>query len=149
MRMHVSGRLVMMGATASLFAGAVVAQAQGAARTVWNGVYTTEQAARGKAAYATSCASCHGATLTGIDVAPPLTGSGFLNNWNNTNAGDLFDRIHTTMPQNAPGSLGGKTVSDIEAYILQANGMPAGNLALPPSAAMMAGIKITAQKPAS
>jgi len=149
MRMHVSSRLVMMGATASLFAGAVVAQAQGAARTVWSGVYTTEQADRGKAAYATSCASCHGATLTGIDVAPPLTGSGFLNNWNNTTAGDLFDRIHTTMPQNAPGSLGGKTVSDIEAYILQANGMPAGDLALPPSAAMMAGIKITAQKPAS
>ena len=128
--------------------GAVVARAQAADKTVWTGVYTADQATRGAAAYAESCASCHGESLAGIDVAPPLTGAGFLNNWNNTSAGDLFTRIKTTMPLNAPDSLSGRTVSDIEAYLFQANGFPAGEIALPPSPPMMANVRIVAQKPA-
>jgi len=128
--------------------GAVVARAQAADKTVWTGVYTADQATRGAVAYAESCASCHGESLAGIDVAPPLTGAGFLNNWNNTSAGDLFTRIKTTMPLNAPDSLSGRTVSDIEAYLFQANGFPAGEIALPPSPPMMANVRIVAQKPA-
>lgn len=128
--------------------GTVVARAQSAERSVWTGVYTADQAARGKTAYAESCAACHGESLAGIDVAPPLVGSAFLNNWNNTTAGDLFVRIKTTMPLNAPDSLSGRDVSDIEAYMFQANGFPAGEMALPPNPAMMAGVKIVASKPA-
>ncbi|WP_442678669.1 c-type cytochrome [Sphingomonas sp. ASY06-1R] len=133
---------------AMLLVGAAIAHAQAAERSVWSGVYTAEQAGRGKVAYDEQCAACHGAALTGGDVAPPLSGSAFLNNWNNTSAGDLFERIHSTMPQSAPGSLSGKTVSDIEAYMFQANGFPAGQVALPPAQPMMAGIKIVATKPA-
>lgn len=132
---------------ALLLLGGAIAHAQAADKSVWTGVYTTDQAERGKAVYAEQCAACHGPTLAGIDVAPPLAGSAFLNNWNNTSAGDLFERIHTTMPQNNPGSLSGKAVSDVEAYIFQANGFPAGPTALPPSQPMMAGIKIAATKP--
>lgn len=145
-RIHLWGSAAM--GTALLLLGGAIAHAQTAGKTVWSGVYTTEQADRGKAAYAEQCAACHGATLAGIDVAPPLSGNAFLNNWNNTSAGDLFDRIHTTMPQNNPGSLSAKTVSDIEAYIFQVNGFPAGSIALPSSQPMMAGIKIVATKPA-
>ncbi|MET3825415.1 quinoprotein glucose dehydrogenase [Sphingomonas sp. PvP055] len=130
------------------FGGAVATRAQTAEKTVWTGAYTAEQATRGKAAYAESCAACHGESLAGIDVAPALTGAGFLNNWNNTSAGDLFTRIKTTMPLSAPGSLSGRTVSDIEAYVLQSNGFPAGEVALPPAAPMMSNVKIIAQKPA-
>lgn len=133
---------------ASLLLGGAIAHAQAADRSVWSGVYTSDQAERGKAAYAEQCAACHGASLAGVDMAPPLTGSAFLNNWNSTSAGDLFDRIHSTMPLNNPGSLSAKTTSDIEAYIFQANGFPAGQAALPPSQPMMAGIKILATKPA-
>jgi mono/diheme cytochrome c family protein len=133
---------------ALLLVGGAIAHAQGTARTVWSGVYTAEQAERGKAAYAEQCAACHGASLTGGDMAPALSGSVFLNNWNNTSAGDLFERIHTTMPQSAPGTLPGKTVSDIEAFMFQANGFPAGQVQLPPAGPMMAGIKIVATKPA-
>lgn len=139
--------LWLMAASALVFGGAVVTKAQPPERSVWSGVYTAEQAERGKQAYAEQCAACHGETLGGIDVAPALTGSPFLNNWNNTSAGDLFDRIKTTMPLSAPGSLSGRTVADIEAYIFQANAFPAGELALPPSQPMMAGVKIQAQKP--
>lgn len=130
------------------FGGAVATRAQTAEKTVWTGAYTAEQATRGKAAYAESCAACHGESLAGIDVAPALTGAGFLNNWNNTSAGDLFTRIKTTMPLSAPGSLSGRTVSDIEAYVLQSNGFPAGEVALPPAAPMMSNVRIIAQKPA-
>jgi len=136
-------------AAASLmaFGSAVATRAHTAEKTVWAGTYSAEQATRGKAAYAASCAACHGESLAGIDVAPPLTGAGFLNNWNNTSAGDLFTRIKTTMPLNAPDSLSGRTVSDIQAYLFQANGFPAGDIALPPSAPMMANVKIVAAKP--
>lgn len=124
-----------------------VLSAQTAEKSVWSGVYTDEQAARGKAAYAANCATCHGESLAGIDAAPPLTGSTFLNNWNSTSAGDLFTRIKKTMPLTAPDTLSGKTVSDIEAFVFQSNGFPAGQVALPSNPAMMAGVKIVATKP--
>ena len=146
-RVHVWGSAAL--GSALLVLGGAIAHAQGTEKTVWNGVYTADQADRGKAAYGEQCAACHGPTLGGIDVAPPLSGNAFLNNWNNTSAGDLFTRIHDTMPQNNPGTLSAKTVSDIEAYIFQANGFPAGQTALPPNQAMMTGIKIVATKPGS
>ena len=146
-RVHVWGSAAL--GAALLVLGGAIAHAQGTEKTVWNGVYTADQADRGKAAYGEQCAACHGPTLGGIDVAPPLSGNAFLNNWNNTSAGDLFTRIHDTMPQNNPGTLSAKTVSDIEAYIFQANGFPAGQTALPPNQAMMTGIKIVATKPGS
>ena len=62
--------------------------------------------------------------------------------------GDLFTRIHDTMPANDPGSLGGKTVSDIEAFIFQANGFPAGTAPLPSDPQLMTGTKILGTKPA-
>lgn len=139
----------ILAAAAVVLGGSVVARAQSPGSTVWSGVYTDEQADRGKAAYAANCASCHGDTLAGIDVAPPLTGAGFLNNWNGTSAGDLFNRIKTTMPLNAPATLSGRTVADIEAFIFKANGFPAGQVALPSAPPMMANMKIVSQKPAN
>ena len=145
-KIHIWGSTAIGGAL--LLLGGAIAHAQASERSVWTGVYTSDQAERGKAAYGEQCAACHGASLGGVDMAPPLTGSAFLNNWNNTSAGDLFDRIHSTMPLNNPGSLSAKATADIEAYIFQANGFPAGQTALPPSQPMMAGVKILATKPA-
>lgn len=143
------GRTALLAAT-GLFAmtAAVATNAQSAANSVWGGAYTTEQAERGKAAYATNCAACHGPALTGGDSAPPLSGGVFLNNWNGTTTGELFSRIHDTMPASDPGSLGGKTVSDIEAFMLQANGFPAGTTPLPTDPQLMTATKILGTKPA-
>jgi mono/diheme cytochrome c family protein len=134
---------------AMTFAGvtAVGAYAQ-TSRTVWEGVYTADQAARGKATYAQSCASCHGESLAGIDVAPALSSSTFASNWNGTSAGDLFERIHTTMPLDDPGSLSNKQVADVEAFIFQTNGYPAGANELAPGGPALAGVKILSTKPA-
>lgn len=142
----VKSRFAAFGVVAGVLAlsGAMVTKAQPGERSVWSGVYTSEQAERGEVAYRESCAVCHGDDLAGIDVAPALVGSTFLNNWNNTSAGELHTRIKSTMPLGAPDSLSGRIVSDIEAYMFKANGFPAGELALPPSAPMMNNVKIIA-----
>src|SRR5258708_1055958 len=64
----------------------------GMSRTVWDSVYSADQATRGEASYLKSCARCHKASLSGADEASPLTGSGFLGNWNGLPLSDLSDR---------------------------------------------------------
>ncbi len=140
--------LVAAAAVVTTAIASVATYAQAPAGSVWAGAFTAEQATRGKAAYGDNCAACHGPTLTGGDSAPPLAGSNFLNNWNNTSTADLFSRIHDTMPASDPGSLGGKTVSDIEAFILQTNGFPAGATPLASDPQLMGDIKILGTKPA-
>ncbi|WCM26647.1 c-type cytochrome [Sphingomonas sp. QA11] len=143
------GRAALVAAAALLTTAiaSVATHAQAPAGSVWTGAFTTEQAVRGKAAYADNCAACHGPTLTGGDSAPPLAGSNFLNNWNNTSTADLFARIHDTMPAQDPGSLSGRTVSDIEAFILQTNGFPAGTTALATDPQLMGNTRILGTKP--
>ncbi len=99
---------------------------QAPARSTQDGVYSEAQAKRGEAGYSKSCAGCHGPDLTGVDAAPSLTGSEFNAGWNDQTLDDLFDRIRTTMPGDAPGSLSGDQCADILAFILAKDGFPAG-----------------------
>ena len=101
------------------------------ARTVWDSVYTVSQAAAGEAAYAKTCARCHGASLSGGDESPPLTGSAFLGNWNGLPLSDLQTRITTTMPTDTVGVYDRQLVTDVMAFLLKANGFPAGSVDLP------------------
>jgi hypothetical protein len=55
--------------------------------------------------------------------------------------GDLFQRIQQTMPQTAPHSLSDQTYIDIIAYILSANGLPAGGPDLKPDVDSLKTIK--------
>jgi aldose sugar dehydrogenase len=96
-------------------------------RSVQNGVYTQEQADRGKAAYAEQCASCHGAGLIGGQETPALTGGPFLAKWQNRSVNELFESIRVSMPVDRPGSLSRQKYSDILAYMLAANKFPAGS----------------------
>jgi S-disulfanyl-L-cysteine oxidoreductase SoxD len=110
-------------------AAAGAAQAQ--QRSVWAGVFTVEQSARGKIQYDAHCAVCHGTTLSGTDTAPQLSGGLFVANWDGLSAGDLFNRVHTTMPANDPGSLSDAVVTDLIAYLFMMNKFPAGSTELP------------------
>jgi quinoprotein glucose dehydrogenase len=121
--------------------------AQAPTKSVWDGVYTGEQAKRGQAAYGTQCASCHGDTLGGGESAPPLAGVEFLSNWNGLTVGDLFDRTRSSMPANKPGSLSRETASDIIAYMLSANQFPAGKAEMAKMGEVLKDIRIDAQKP--
>ena len=95
-----------------------------------DGAYSEEQASRGKAQYAEKCAACHMDNLSGAGMAPALAGDVFTYHWQNRNLAELFDRIHTTMPQDKPGSLSPQDTADIIAFLLQSNGLPAGNTEL-------------------
>ena len=125
------------------FAGLAVSQDK---RSVWDGVYTAEQAKRGQARYNQQCASCHGDTLMGGESAPPLAGGEFLSTWNGLTAGELFDRTRTTMPQNKPGSLSREANAEILAYMLSVNQFPAGKADLPQSSEALREIRIDAIK---
>lgn len=80
-----------------------------------------EQVTAGKAAYGAACAACHGETLGGRDPAPSLAGRGFLVRWAGRDALALFERMRTTMPPEAPGSLGEDRYAAVVSFILAAN----------------------------
>ena len=120
--------------------------AQQPSRSVWDGVYSTEQANRGSALYTRRCASCHGPELGGADVAPPLAGGAFLSNWDGTTLGDLSERIRTSMPIDDPGTLSRQQVSDVLAFVLGASSFPAGTSDLPREAELLKQIRFEATK---
>jgi len=116
-------------------------------RSVWDGVYTAEQADRGQPLYRKECASCHGDQLTGGEAAPPLAGGVFLSNWNGLTVGDLFERIRKTMPQSKPGKLPRTTIADVTAFMLKVNEFPAGKEELSTKPEMLSQIQIESTKP--
>jgi S-disulfanyl-L-cysteine oxidoreductase SoxD len=132
---------------AALFVLRSTVHAQPPTQSIWDGVYTEEQATRGKALYSENCASCHGGELTGGEMAPPLAGGEFMAGWDGLTIGDLFERIRISMPQNAPGSLSGQQNADILAFMFSANKFPAGTTELPKEAGILKQIKFEVKKP--
>jgi S-disulfanyl-L-cysteine oxidoreductase SoxD len=131
---------------ATVLAGA--AWAQDAGKSVWQGIYTSEQADRGAGVYAQRCGACHGAALNGTGEAPPLIGGEFVSHWDTLTVGDLYDRVRTTMPQNDPMSMTRDEYADVLAFLLKTNGFPAGAQPLDKRSEVLATIDITAEKPA-
>ena len=115
-------RMTALACTPVLFFLAAAVAAGQDARTQWDGVYTKAQSESGGQLYAKYCASCHGADLSGGELAPPLTGGDFNANWNDLPLGGLFERMRVSMPQNNPGSLGADDNVQILAYILSKEG---------------------------
>ncbi len=103
------------------------------------GPFTEPQVAAGQAAYARSCAGCHGRTLLGAGEAPPLAGVGFVQEWARRSSGALVTQIQTSMPPDAPNSLSADTYAAIGAFILRANGAQAGETALTADTAVPVG----------
>ena len=77
----------------------------GAGKSVWDGVFTAEQAERGAVAFKANCSECHGNDLAGDGFAPALTGSDFMGNWNELSVGDLCERIRISMPRSGPSGV--------------------------------------------
>jgi mono/diheme cytochrome c family protein len=136
-----------MTAVALVLGGSGMAlRAQAPVRNVWSGVFTADQATQGKALFDAKCAMCHGAEMTGGEMAPALAGEMFISNWSGQSAGDLFARIHTTMPANDPGSMSNAETAQVLAYILSFNQIPAGTTPLPTDDAALGQIAITDKK---
>ena len=117
-------------------------------RSAKEGVYTTEQANRGKTVYDGQCASCHG-TMTAVtpEMAALLNDSAFQNLWRDRSLARLFSRIRETMPQDRPGTLSPEQTADIVAYILSGNQLPAGEVALPTDLEILKDIRLDAGEP--
>jgi mono/diheme cytochrome c family protein len=116
-------------------------------QTTQTGVYTEAQARRGNAVYGQACASCHGPELEGDRQAPPLAGSEFDRDWDGRPLADLFDRIRTTMPGDAPGTLKSGEVADVLAFMLEKGRHPAGSMELPADSELLKAITYAAPKP--
>lgn len=91
--------------------------------TVLDGIYTEEQAERGRAMFEGSCGACHAPAEFAV--------SSFMRSWAGARAYDLYRLIRTTMPFDNPGGLEPREYADILSYILELNGFPAGEEELP------------------
>ncbi len=100
-------------------------------RTVWDGVYTEEQARRGRRIYQSRCADCH---------KPSEFKAGY------ETAYDIFSS-RSEMPESAPDSLSAQEYADLIAYIFEANDMPAGKEELKGEPEVLKKIRIEAEKP--
>lgn len=114
--------------------------------SVWDGVYTAEQAKRGEAAYQNECSSCHGGDMMGDGFAPPLTGSEFANTWNGASLGDLFERIRISMPPASPEAVSAPSKADILSFVLQAGKFPDGKTELQSQTEVLKAIQFQATK---
>jgi cytochrome c5 len=121
-----------------------VAARQNSSRTVWNGVYTAAQAARGKGEYVRACSRCHASDLDGVhdanllgDFAPrfSLRGNDFMERWREDTVQNLYNLIASGMPprnepRDMPAPLNERAYLDVVAYILEGNGFPSGSAEL-------------------
>jgi S-disulfanyl-L-cysteine oxidoreductase SoxD len=114
---------ILRGAAVFLAVLSAVPVAAEPRKTVWDGVFTAEQAVRGKTMFATTCAACHGADLSGGN-GPALKGEVFVNHWMEGSLDALFARVKSMPPNRA--NLGGSAYVDLVAFLLDANAFPAG-----------------------
>lgn len=116
------------------------------AKSIWDGVFTAEQATRGAETYKQACSECHGGDLLGDGFAPSLAGADFQGNWNDLSVGDLFERIRISMPPSGPSSVTPEQKADIMAHIFHMNKYPAGTLELAAKTEELKSIKIELKK---
>ena len=128
----------------ALLAGDLIAQPANA--TIWDRVYTAEQAARGEDLYNRSCSYCHRSDLSGgDDGAPALRGNPFFLRWKDRSLSDFYFVLAETMPQDAPSSLSRKEYAEIISFILKRNDAAAGDSELVPDEERLKHIVFTAK----
>lgn len=103
-------------------------------RSTLAGVYSADQAARGRETYEAMCQSCH--------LPVTHTGPAFTQAWQGRPLWELFRYIRELMPKNEPGTLTLRETTQVLAYLLQMNGMPAGSTELPGNTTVLKTIRI-------
>jgi mono/diheme cytochrome c family protein len=126
---------------------ALRAQQTDKASSVWDGVYTKDQAKRGESLYVQNCSSCHGPDLSGNDEAAALAGPVFLSSWDGLTVGDLANRVRVSMPPNNLGKLSRQQIVDILSYVLSFNNFPAGKTELDPKPELLKLVRVEGTKP--
>ncbi|MEK9648405.1 MAG: c-type cytochrome, partial [Gammaproteobacteria bacterium] len=106
------------------------------------GVYTEQQAVAGGALYLRSCVECHGITLAGGEAGPALVGGAFWQQWQDQSLAAFYQITASTMPVNNPNGFTPEQYADLVAFMLQQNGLPAGEENLPSSAPNLVAISM-------
>jgi len=115
--------------------------------SVRDGIFTDAQAERGRAVYGEHCAECHGEELRGGEMAPGLTGVAFRFRWQGLKVADIYESIESTMPPEEPETLGDQAYIDLVAFVLSANGYPAGGRELVVESKLLEGIAVERMPP--
>ncbi|MCA0377446.1 MAG: HupE/UreJ family protein [Gemmatimonadetes bacterium] len=110
------------------------AQAQAPTRTTMAGVYTPDQAQKGREVFIATCLGCH--------TTASHTGPAFALKWFGRPLADLFDYVSNMMPKTAPASLSEDEYVWLMAYILRLNGMPAGKAELSAEPKLLKSVRI-------
>ena len=119
--------------------------------SVWEGVYTAEQADRGRSVFVSFCAQCHGergdGAGTGADMppSPSIVGRNLFRDWGGQSVFTLFEVTRNTMPQINPDSLSGEQYVDSLAHMFAVSGLPAGDTELVPDQEVLERIVIEAE----
>ena len=88
-----------------------------------SGVYTAEQAGRGRDVFGAICQGCHN--------IGSQSGEAFAKRWRSVRLSELFLVFENTMPKDDPGSLSTQERADVVAYLLKINNLAAGSTELP------------------
>ncbi len=116
--------------------------------TIWSGVYTEEQAQRGKKVHAALCTRCHGPRLDGagqsdMPNSPAIARDPLLRKWDGQPIAALYVLTKATMPPTAAGALSDQEYMDAVAYILKMSRAPTGTAELVPESEALNSIMIT------
>jgi quinoprotein glucose dehydrogenase len=102
---------------------AVTLVAQTSPRTVRDGVFSAEQAARGARVFESVCANCH-------EIAEFVAADAYLDEVEGQPLWETFDYISTEMPEDDPASLRLDEYAAVLAYLFSVYGLPSGSAEL-------------------
>ena len=110
------------------------ARAQGKVRSTMTGVYTADQAVKGKEVFQGTCSGCH--------TVASHSGALFATRWMGKSLADFYDYVSRLMPKSAPGTLSEDEYVWVTAYVLKLNGMPASSHELSAAPELLKTIRI-------
>ncbi len=107
---------------------------QDSVRSTMTGVYTAEQATKGKDVFTGICVGCH----TSVSQSGPE----FAKRWMGKLLWEFYDYVSKAMPESAPATLTEEEYVTVTAYVLKLNGMPPGEQQLTADSLLLRGIRI-------
>ena len=129
---HVTVLLILASGAACLIAPVRAVRAQ--SRTTMTGVYTAEQAKKGREVFTGACSGCH--------TVASHSGPVFAARWMGKPLLEFFDYVARLMPKGNPGALSEDEYLWVTAYVLKLNNMPAGARELSAEPQLLRAIRI-------
>lgn len=88
-----------------------------------DGVFSREQVNKGRKVFFDVCIECH--------QPEAFVGPGFMDAWAGQTVDVLFQKLRSTMPENAPGRLSRREYTELLAFVFEKNGLPPGETEMP------------------